>query len=324
MPLSEFELIQQFFSQSGAKRSDVRLGVGDDCALLAVPAGKELVVSIDTLVEGIHFYPNVDPESLGHKALAVNLSDLAAMGAEPAWVTLALTLPTADSDWLEAFSRGFAKLAMAHRVQLVGGDTTRGPLNISVQAHGFVDAGCALRRAGAQAGNLIYVTGTLGDAGLALRVAEGLSLPAGSLPYLQSRLERPTPRLAEGMALVGLANAAIDISDGLIADLGHICKQSALGACLDMPSLPCSTSVQEYLDERGDWSLLLSSGDDYELCFTVPPVHRDKVEALGEELTSGLTCIGIMESKLGIRCLGVNGQELKNITQGYDHFHSRN
>jgi len=324
MSFSEFELIQQFFLNCGAKRTDVALGIGDDCALLSVPAGKALVVSIDTLVEAVHFYPNTDPELLGHKALAVNLSDLAAMGAEPAWVTLALTLPRADPEWLAAFSRGFATLAMAHGVQLIGGDTTRGPLNISVQAHGFVEAGCALRRDAAQIGDLIYVTGTLGDAGLALRAAEGALVPADALPYLRSRLESPTPRLLEGMALVGIANAAIDISDGLISDLGHICENSGLGACLSLANLPCSPVVQAYVQKHEDWSLPLSSGDDYELCITVPSVYRSKVEALGAEFDSGLTCIGIIESESGIRCLSSDGQEFKQISQGYEHFPSGN
>ena len=320
--MKEFELIHRFFDGVGPRRDDVRLGVGDDCALLRVPAGKELAVTIDTLVEGVHFHQGADPESLGHKALAVNLSDLAAMGAEPAWATLALTLPGADPHWLAAFSRGFSRLAAAHHVQLVGGDTTRGPLTISVQAHGFVTAGQALRRDGARPGDLVYVTGTLGDAGLALRGIEDIPAPVGCLPYLQSRLQRPSPRLGEGRALAGLAGAAIDISDGLISDLGHICEASGLGARLELERLPRSPAGQAWLDETGDWSLLLSSGDDYELCVTVPPGRQPEVERLAAGFECGLTRIGVMEPRPGIRCLRADGTELEKPSRGYEHFSS--
>lgn len=316
MPLSEFELIQRFFTNSGICRTDVALGVGDDCAVLKVPTGKELVVSIDTLVEGIHFLKDLDPELLGHKALAVNLSDLAAMGAEPAWVTLALTLPSVDTGWLEAFCRGFSRLAALHNVQLIGGDTTRGPLNISIQAHGFVDPGAALRRNGAQLGDLVYVTGTLGDAGLALHSSR--DIPA----YIQSRLDCPSPRLTEGRALVGLANAAIDISDGLISDLGHICNASGVGAALDIEDLPCSQAVRDHIELSDDWSLPLSAGDDYELCLTIPPEKQARVEKLAKSFECGLTKIGRIEPAPGIRCLMANGQQLEQLFSGYEHFSS--
>jgi len=316
MPLSEFELIQQFFTNSSICRTDVALGVGDDCAVLKVPTGKELVVSIDTLVEGIHFLKDLDPELLGHKSLAVNLSDLAAMGAEPAWATLALTLPSVDENWLEGFCRGFARLAAAHNVQLIGGDTTRGPLNISIQAHGFVDTGAALRRDRAQLGDLIYVTGTLGDAGLALHSSEDMNVPA----YIQSRLDCPSPRLKEGQALVGLANAAIDISDGLISDLGHICDVSGVGATIYIEDLPCSQAVHDYIKVSDDWSLPLSAGDDYELCFTISPDKQAKVEQLAKDFECGLTKIGRIEPTPGIRCVAANGQQLKQLAPGYEHF----
>lgn len=320
MALSEFDLIQKFFSHTGPERADVALGVGDDCALLRVPGGKELAVTIDTMVEGVHFLPGVDPESLGHKALAVNLSDLAAMGAEPAWVTLALTLPSVDDAWLSSFSRGFAALANAHGVQLVGGDTTRGPLAISVQAHGLVAPQKALRRSGAQAGDLIYVTGTLGDAGLALRAHEGVAVSNEFLPYLQSRLERPTPRIAEGQALLGLASAAIDISDGLLADLGHICKASGLGASLQLQALPCSPGVAAFVVESGDWSLPLASGDDYELCFTLPVDCQAEIEVLASQFDCGLSCVGVVEPQPGLRCIKPDGSLLESPSLGYDHF----
>ncbi len=316
MSLSEFELIQQFFANSGTPRADVRLGVGDDCAILAVPTGKELVVSIDTLVEGVHFFKGTDPALLGHKALAVNLSDLAAMGAKPAWVTLALTLPSVDKDWLTAFCRGFSQLATAHGVQLIGGDTTKGPLNISIQAHGFVEAGAALRRDGAQLGDLIYVTGTLGDAGLALQGAGSMDIPV----VAQSRLDCPTPRLTEGQALVGLANAAIDISDGLLSDLGHICDASGVGATLYIDDLPCSQPVRDYIKKNDDWSLPLSAGDDYELCITVPPEKQVEVRQLAMSFECGLTQIGRIEAASGIRCLLANGRQLQPCFSGYEHF----
>jgi len=318
MPLSEFELIQRFFANSGTHRADVKLGVGDDCAVLNVSAGKELVVSIDTLVEGVHFLKGSDPQLLGHKSLAVNLSDLAAMGAEPAWATLALTLPSVDEKWLEAFCQGFSGLAATHHVQLIGGDTTRGPLNISIQAHGFVDAGAALRRDGAQLGDLIYVTGTLGDAGLALQGA-GHTNPSA---FLQSRLDSPTPRLAEGQALVGLAHSAIDISDGLISDLGHICAASGVGATLHVEDLPCSQDVRAYIKASDDWLLPLSAGDDYELCFTVPPERQREVEQLAMSFECGLAKIGCIEPGPGIRCLAANGRQLKRLFPGYEHFSS--
>jgi len=318
MSLSEFELIQHFFANSGRQRADVILGVGDDCAILTVPAGKELVVSIDTLVEGVHFFKDTDPELLGHKSLAVNLSDLAAMGAKPAWATLALTLPSVDKDWLTAFCRGFSQLATAHNVQLIGGDTTKGPLNISIQAHGFVDAGAALRRDGAQWGDLVYVTGRLGDAGLALQGAEDGDTPATA----QSRLDCPIPRLIEGLALVGLANAAIDISDGLLSDLGHICQASGVGATLYVEKLPCSQAVHDYIKVNNDWSLPLSAGDDYELCITIPPEKQMEVEQLAMNFECGLTQIGRIEAATGIRCLLANGQQLQSPSSGYEHFSS--
>ena len=318
MSLSEFKLIQRFFANSDIQRSDVTLGVGDDCAVLNLPAGKELVVSIDTLVEGVHFFKDADPELLGHKSLAVNLSDLAAMGAEPAWATLALTLPTVDEDWLEAFCRGFSRLAAMHNVQLVGGDTTRGPLNISIQAHGFVTAGAALRRDGAQVGDLIYVTGVLGDAGLALQGAGSVNTPA----LAQSRLDAPTPRLIEGQALVGLASAAIDISDGLVADLGHICDASGVGATVYVEDLPCSQAVHNHINLAGDWSLPLSAGDDYELCITIPPEKQAEAERVAMDFECGLTQKGQIETLSGIRCLAANGQACQQHSSGYEHFSS--
>ena len=317
---SEFDLIARYFSRTPVSRADVVLGVGDDCALLEVPSGHQLAVSIDTLVEGTHFARDADPHALGHKALAVNLSDLAAMGAEPAWATLALTLPTADEDWVEAFAAGFLGLAEAHGVQLVGGDTTRGPRSVTVQVHGFVEPGRALRRDGARPGDLVYVTGTLGDAGLALLAQQGLFVGLGTVAGLRERLDRPTPRLAEGRALVGVASAAIDVSDGLAADLGHVCAASGVGATLYLDRLPCSTAVRTYVAEAGDWSVPMAAGDDYELCVTVPADRQAEVEALAAGLVAGLHWVGVIERTPGIRLVQPDGSMLDHAPRGYDHF----
>lgn len=320
MALSEFDIIARYFAGATPPRRDVRLGVGDDCALLAPPPDQLLAVSIDTLVEGRHFSPGVAPQALGHKCLAVNLSDLAAMGAEPAWATLALTLPAADEDWLRGFADGFAALAVRHGVQLVGGDTTRGPLSITVQVHGFVPDEAALRRAGARPGDLVYVSGTLGDAGLALLARQGLYVQAGALAYLNDRLDRPTPRLDTGRALRGLASAAIDISDGLGADLGHICAASGVGATLYLERLPLSPALRSYVEETGDWQLPLAAGDDYELCCTVPAARQGEIEALSARLEAPLTWIGTIERGRGVQIVPPDGAAPLDVPAGYDHF----
>lgn len=324
MPLSEFDLIQRYFSRPATPRDDVIQGVGDDGAVLHVPIGMDLVVSIDTMVSGAHFFPDVDPAALGYKALAVNLSDMAAMGAEPAWATLALTLPHAEEQWLEAFSRDFFALAERYGVQLVGGDTCRGPLTVSVQMHGFVPQGAALRRAGAKPGDLIYVTGTLGDAGLALRSLQNdMTLPDTHERYLVHRLERPSPRVFEGLALRGIASAAIDVSDGLVADLGHILKASGVGATLEVERLPVSpafAACTALVSSDACWKLPLSAGDDYELCFTVPAQKQTKVEQVFARFGCGATRIGVIESQPGLRCKRTNGRVLVPPTGGYQHF----
>jgi len=318
MRFSEFDLISHYFANSTRQREDVALGVGDDCALLCVPEGYELAVTVDSLVAGVHFHPGVDPESLGHKALAVNLSDLAAMGARPAWVTLALTLLENDPGWLSAFMTGFRSLADRYEIQLIGGDTTHGPLSMTLQAHGFAWPGKALRRDSARVGDLVGVTGTLGDAGLALMP----EYDAGEhRTYLRNRLERPTPRVEAGLSLVDQAHAAIDISDGLLADLGHICERSGTGATLNLEQIPLSPAVLAYVKKRHDWSIPLSAGDDYELCFTVPPERRQEVEARLLDISCGLTWVGVIEGSAGIRCLGSDGREVEIGSRGYQHFH---
>ncbi|MEN8214560.1 MAG: thiamine-phosphate kinase [Pseudomonadota bacterium] len=319
MSLSEFALIDDYIATSDSKRPDVCLGIGDDCAVLDVPAGKSLAVSMDTLVEGRHFTEDADPASLGYKALAVNLSDLAAMGAIPAWATLSLTLPEADTRWLEAFMQGFLQLADRFGVQLVGGDTTRGPLSITVQIQGFVDPGKMMRRNGARAGDLLYVTGMLGDAGLALRLQQRGKLDPKKHRELQQRLDRPTPRVDAGLQLAAIATAAIDLSDGLIGDLGHIMQQSQVGATIELERLPVSQAVAEAIRADDDWSLPLSSGDDYELCFTLPEEKQRQLQQLSAKLDCQVTRIGVIEQQPGIRCITSAGKAVA-VTSGYDHF----
>ena len=318
--LSEFSLIQQYFQQLTASREDVLLGIGDDCALLQCPVDHVIAVSIDTLVENIHFFTDVDPERLGYKSLAVGLSDLAAMGAQPAWFTLALTLPEVNEIWLKGFSQGVAELAKKYNIQLVGGDTTRGPLTISIQVHGFVQPAKALRRSGAQVGDVIYVTGTLGDAGAALQLQlqqwNTVALNIADKTYLRQRLEQPTPRLEIGQQLTGLASAAIDISDGLLADLGHILDKSSVGARLDLTKLPLSLAMAK-VDRKTAERFALQSGDDFELCFTVPPQHVAEIE---QRFEAQCVAIGTITNDQGIYFIDDNNALIALKGTGYDHF----
>lgn len=317
MAIGEFELIRRFFTKQAVKQASTVLGVGDDCALLRVEERQDLAVTADTLVEGVHFLPDVDPESLGHKVLAVNLSDLAAMGAEPRWVTLALTLPHPERAWLQSFARGFFALAERHGVELVGGDTTRGPLTITVQALGLAPREHALRRSGARPGDLVYLTGELGTAGLGLKIRQG-STDIDD-PTAVVRLEKPEPRIDAGIRLRGLASSCIDVSDGLAADLGHILEASGVGATIEWDRLPLTDGISRYIVETGDWRMPLSAGDDYELCFTVPPANRD---ALEQRLTAGdcpFALIGRIESQAGLRLLR-DGRSIELSQDGYQHF----
>jgi thiamine-monophosphate kinase len=315
--VSEFDLIARYFTALGPERPDVALGVGDDCALLEIPAGQTLAVSIDTLSSGVHFFADCDPEHIGHKSLAVGLSDLAAMGAEPAWATLALTLPAADEDWIRAFATGFGRLAGAHGMRLVGGDTTRGPLSVAVQVHGLVPTGAAIRRSGARPGEAIFVSGTLGDAGLALR-RRLADEPVAS--ELQRRLDCPEPRVELGRRLRGIASAMIDLSDGLAGDLGHILTASTVGAEVELERLPRTPWVAEVIAATGDWSLPLASGDDYELCFCVAPAHIPTVERLSEALGLPLTRVGWIRADAGLDFRLPDGGRLTLPVRGYDHF----
>ena len=323
----EFSLIDRIRERTAQARDDVRLGIGDGAALLAVPAGQELAVAIDTLVDGVHFPRGTAPADIGWKALAVNLSDLAAMGASPAWALLALTLPASDSveginAFIDGLAEGFAQLAQPHRLALVGGDTTRGPLALSVAVHGFVPPGQALRRAGARVGDAVLVTGTLGDAAAGLYLLQHARSEDTNAhrDYLIGRLNRPTPRLAVGMALRGRANACIDVSDGLLADLGHICTASDVGAELDAALLPHSSALLSLFDENSARDFALSGGDDYELCFAVPSTRVADVQADLARLGCGATRIGRLVEGHGVRVRGADGEWLELEQQGWDHF----
>lgn len=310
MPLTEFSLIHRFFTRKNVSNPSTRLGIGDDCALVAVPEGYELAVTTDTMVENVHFFAGADPEQLGHKLLAVNLSDLASMGAKPVSVTLALTLPQIDENWLTAFAKGFLNLAERHSVDLIGGDTTSGPLTLTVQALGLVPKGQALLRSSAQPGDFIYLTGNLGDAGLGLKIKQGYRCDRPETAL--KRFHQPDPACAAGLALRGIANACIDISDGLAGDLGHILEQSHVGACIDWDRLPLSEAVVQYIDATGDWLMPFVAGDDYELCFTVSPENASL-------LAFPCRKIGIIESEQGLR-LNKSGNIQTLKVKAYEHF----
>ena len=317
----EFRLIDRIRERTAQQREDVRLGIGDDAALLAVPAGQELAVAIDTMVEGVHFPAGTAPADIGWKALAVNLSDLAAMGATPAWALLALTLPRPDAAFVDGFAEGFAQLAGQYRLALVGGDTTRGALTLSVAVHGFVPPGQALTRAGAQVGDAVLVTGTLGDAAAGLRcLPSRMDVQATARDFLVNRLNRPTPRVAAGLALRGRASACIDVSDGLLADLGHVCTASGVGAEIDAALLPCSPALLGAFDEAAVRDFALTGGDDYELCFTVPAARMDEVRDDLAKLGCGATRIGRIVADEGVRVRGADGEWLEPARSGWDHF----
>ncbi len=326
--MGEFDLIARYFTRPPGPDSDVVLGVGDDCALLQPAAGMQLAVSSDMLVEGRHFLSTVDPFTLGHKALAVNLSDLAACGAQPLAFTLALALPRADAAWLEPFARGLLALADAHGCALVGGDTTQGPLNICITVFGQLPRGQALLRSGARVGDDVYVSGTLGDARLALEVFRGtLSVPQSVFDAARIRMEQPTPRVLLGQALRGIASAAIDISDGLVGDLGHVLKASGVGACVDASiAIKLIAFSALYISDRGSFCLkkqleyVLAGGDDYELCFTAPPAQRAAVQAAAAQSQTLVTRIGQIEAAPGLRLVDAAGQPLAQNFAGFDHF----
>ena len=317
MPLGEFDLISRYFARPARRAA---LGVGDDCALLAPAPGMQLATSCDMLVEGRHFLPTVAPDRLGHKALAVNLSDLAACGAAPLAFTLALAMPYVDEAWLEGFARGLFALADAHGCELVGGDTTRGPLNLCISVFGEVPAGQALLRSGARAGDDLYVSGTLGDARLALEAFRGtLDLAGETFALVRRAMELPQPRVALGVALRGVATSAIDISDGLQGDLAHLLRRSGVGARLDVDRLPRSAQLgaQPLSVQR---ECTIAGGDDYELLFTAPATRADAVQAAAEAAGVAVTRIGAIEAEPGLRRVDAQGRAVADTWGSFDHF----
>lgn len=331
--MGEFDLIERYFKRP--TRQAV-LGVGDDCALLQPKPGTQLAISCDMLVEGRHFFADTDPRWLGHKALAVNLSDLAACGAKPLAFTLALALPRVDDDWLGPFSKGLLALADAHACELVGGDTTQGPLNICITVFGEVPVvgarSQALLRSGAQAGDDLYVSGTLGDARLALEVLRGtVTVPDPVFEAARHRLEAPSPRVALGLALRGIATSAIDVSDGLLGDLGHVLKKSGVGATVETEvAIGLIASYANYsrdrvqfptqiaLDRWLDWAL--AGGDDYELLFTAPPSAREAVAVAAQSSQTPVTRVGSINAELGLRLVDCHGKRVDNTFRSFDHF----
>lgn len=319
---SEFQLIQQFFQREQAEQPEegVLLGIGDDCALLQVPAGKQLAVSVDTLVADVHFPADAAPDLIAERALRTNLSDLAAMGADPLWFTLALTLPQAEEDWLRTFSRGLFQCAREFGIALVGGDTTSGPLSLTIQVMGAVDPRQCLRRDGASLGDFVLVTHTLGDGAAALAVLqEKLSVPDGDRDYLRERFYRPRPRLQESALIRELATAALDISDGLVADLQHICSASDLGAVIFVEDLPLSPTLQALADQEQVRRWALTGGDDYELCFTVAPDKMPEVAMLIARGELQASVVGRMTAGTQVLCEW-NGDTYPLAATGYQHF----
>lgn len=321
--MNEFALIARYFQRPSSDPA-VRLPIGDDAAVVAPTPGCELVLSVDMLVEGRHFLPDVDPAALGHKTLAVNLSDLAAMGARPRWALLAGALPAADEAWLAAFTRGLFALADAHAVTLIGGDTTRGPRNLCVTIVGEVPAGTAITRSGARAGDDVWVSGTLGSAMLALAAMQGrTSLAVDALARLRCRLEWPQPRIALGLALRGIASAALDVSDGLTGDLGHILQMSQVGAALELAAVPCDPALAARLtgpERELALACLLAGGDDYELCFTAPQASREAVLRAGTAAQVPVTRIGTITAEPGLRIHDEQGVPLSTLPRAFDHF----
>lgn len=322
MACGEFSLIARYFDRVRSARFDVETGIGDDCALLNIPEKQTLAISTDTLVSGIHFLPDIDPADLAYKALAVNVSDLAAMGADPAWLTLALTLPSVDERWLEAFSDSLFEQLDYYDMQLIGGDTTKGPLSMTLGIHGYVPVGRALKRSGAKPGDWIYVTGTPGDSAAGLAILQNRLTVSDETDntYLVKRHLRPTPRILQGQALRDLASSAIDLSDGLVSDLGHILKASECGARIDLDALPYSEAMQCHVDGEQAMRWALSGGEDYELCFTVPELNRGALDVALGHLGVPFTCIGQMSADVDGMHFQRGGDVVTFDYKGFDHF----
>ena len=319
--MTEFELIRTYFGDLGSRRNDVLLGVGDDGAIVQPAQGQALVMATDAQVAGVHFPENAPADAVGDKALAVNLSDLAAMGAEPAWLQLALVMPDVDRAWLQGFSHGLGGLARYHQMRLVGGDVARGPLTITIQVAGFLPQGAALRRRGARPGDAVVVSGTLGDAALGLKLWRGRAdREDDDVAYLVSRLHRPTPRVSLGRSLRGLATAAIDVSDGLAADLSHLLEASGVGATLDVDRLPLSEPGIRFGGRQRQWLNALNGGDDYELCFTLPRSRLHQLDALASRLGVALTRVGTVQQEPGLRLVRSDNSPVSLESTGYRHF----
>jgi thiamine-monophosphate kinase len=321
MTTGEFNLINTYFL-SPSSRKEVLLGIGDDCAIVSVPEDRQLAITTDTLVGGVHFPSDTSPEDIACKTIAVNLSDLAAMGAEPAWLTLALSMPRVDESWIQAFSDSFRKTAEKYNVQLIGGDTTQGPLSITVQAMGFVEPGNIMRRDAARPGDLIYVSGTLGDAAAGLKIVQQGHAVDENSAWLVKRLNRPQARVELGLKASDCCKCAIDISDGLAADLGHVLEASHCGATVNIDSIPLSHQLVEYSLDRNevDWEMVLSGGDDYELCLVVNPENENRLMRIASELSLPLTHIGVIEEHAALNIVDNAGAKYLPERGGYEHF----
>jgi len=324
--LTEFELIARYFSGVGhpsdAQIASIPLSIGDDCALISVPAGRELAISIDTLVAGRHFPIDANPYDIGQRLLAVSVSDLAAMGAKPLAFTLALTLPEVNQDWLDGFSRGLRKAASHYAMPLVGGDTTKGPLTLTVQVHGAVASGRALRRSGAVVGDGVFVTGSLGDAAAALAMIQRrlAVVDTADQSYLLSRFYCPQARVTLAERLLDYASAAIDVSDGLLADLGHLCRSSGLAATIDSRRIPLSPVLNSLIAKQQAVNYALTGGDDYELCFTAPLAARERIAQLSLRCGVAITQIGEITAGERVKCVGLDGVDIDINETGYQHF----
>lgn len=318
--MKEFELIKHFFTKQLVKRKDVILGIGDDCAVISPIVNQNIVITTDTLVAGVHFPFDTSPKAIGHKAVAVNLSDLAAMGAEPSWLSLAVTLPDVDENWVAEFCQGVFELCEFYNVQLIGGDTTQGPLSITITAHGLTPIEGYLSRSGAKAGDWLYVTGELGDAALALQQITGkVSIDDKSFETIKDKLDYPKPRVLAGQAIRQYASSAIDLSDGLIADLGHICQASNVGANVVLDDLPLSTIMRDSLLTDDAINLALSGGDDYELLFTVSEDNKVGMETALSHASTKVTCIGQVNASKTISTT-LNNKPVPINTTGFEHF----
>ena len=319
--MKEFTIIDSFFTKQNCQRKDVILPIGDDCAITQVPAGQQLAITTDTLVSGVHFPQDSSPEAIAHKSLAVSLSDLAAMGAEPAWINLSLSMPTGDPDWLARFSATLLAQCEYYSVQLIGGDTVQGPLVITITAHGFIPEKQAITRKGGKPGDLLYVTGCVGDAGLGLAIAlDKHQAAAGNASYLRKRLDFPTPRVLAGNNLRRIASACIDISDGLLVDLQHILQGSGVGALLQLEHLPLSAELLAEVGQQQAIDLALTSGDDYELLFSVPQEQVTNLERSMLQCNVPVTCIGQLTGQTGKIQLQWNKQAYQLQRRGYQHF----